>query len=310
MKLVLDTLERPTSRLLVVVIGFLIAGIGLAEPDLGSIHPNIVVIAGYAISILGLMLILVAHNASIKRNNEVIEEIDRTLNRYSTLSRIERSSNSQSDIIRKTACSTLISLVDKDIPELAQAIYSFQKTGTTQLQLDDNYLAKNSPFELLKLLPPGSIWLGVSLLDQANWQSDHLRGFLDRSRSMCAGNRLHMCRIYAHDGTRPRVSKDMIDRDERAGINLKFLDLLKFKGASLPRDLTLIVKNKLGSANKLIEKLNNPKSKIDYEAIGALVFEIDRNRALSKVTLYTGGSTAFDGYFNDFRHWWSSSLIP
>ena len=305
----LDRLLHPMVGPVFALVGLACAGWGLAPASSSNSSGLGISFLGYCITIIGFIVTLYKSSRSIQLNDELLKKIEPEIKRYSTVTKIERSLNEQTDIIKKTACKTLIALVDNDIPKLADDIYSFQKNESETLVLDDNYLTRNSPLELLSLLEDGSIWLGVSRINKANWDSHHLHRFLVKSRTLSSQKRLFMRRIYADDGNGFPVSENMRAADVHAGIELRWLR--EKNGDGVPPDLTLILRSSANPNDAMVDGLDkvlySQNAAVSVQAVGALVFDIDRSKSLTTVTLYSGDSIEFSHYFQQYRVWWSKS---
>jgi len=106
------------------------------------------------------------------------------------------SGNESSEPIHKMARNALISLLAGPYTTLVQDLNRFSSKGSDHLTFDSRRLAELSTAELVELLPPGSVWCGITRVASKAWQGEALQRYLLRSRQKVRGGEMKMFRIY------------------------------------------------------------------------------------------------------------------
>ena len=263
---------------------------------------------GYGITLYGILLVLYRSNMTAEDTANVLGRFETQISRLIRLFEIEKMTNDQNDIIRKSALQTLAGYINITIPSLTEQVKSFQEKDSTSLQLTNRDLVERSPLDLLKLLPNGSVWLGISLMNQQNWRTTHLNNFVAESRNLTSTRKLLMRRIYVSEGKDIAVTPAMISEDIQAGIQLKHLPE---NGAGLvpdPKDISLVWEpSKTNDRATIPAQLTIPPSPDLYRPVGALLFELDSHNALVQVTIFHAESTEFRSYVRHFTSCWEQA---
>ena len=253
------------------------------------------------ITLFGVFSILIISTTVVKNVEILLKKLQADGRPFSQRLEITDIGDSQDDIMRKTAVFALTSHLDNTIQNLTEKIRHFQEDGNDSMVFENVDMIKRTPLELLKLLPNGSVWCGISRISESNWNDSILHDFVAVSRESCRQGKLMMYRVYATRGEELPVSESMIRDDQRMNVNLKQY-IIPEGDEKGPEDVSLVWK----PFNPEIEHNENsiPPNEARFKRVGALAFEIDRQNSLAKVTLYPARSVAFKNYLVRFERCW------
>jgi hypothetical protein len=208
---------------------------------------------------------------------------------------------------------TISSLLLKDLPRTATQFYKMGEGKEDKLTLTEHQLVDNFLLHLIKALPDGSIWFGITRLQNlAAWRrKSTTAAYYDFQRIAEIRTRnqaLSYFRLWAFDDEKHvQAMRDVMDRQCEAGFQARIS-----VGRSLD-DISMIwIPTKPMQKALAVRDLNAPIDEMDekadlYQSLCAIKFEARGGRELDEMTIFSPSNDAFRRLCIHFQENWKTA---
>ena len=298
-----------------VVIFFVNAAEGPLSHEIWGIVGPALTLAGFIYQLFLSGLKIESFSEEIKgyesKLDKAVEEVKRDLKIVASATEAFAASNEDTmpqNEIQKMASESVNTFLRKYYKGLVRSVNEFHSDVEHCIEFDHRDLIVKSVVELERLLPDGSIWCGVSLISDSEWDDGALKDFLLRSRERAKRDKLFMFRVYAtpnHEVQDEDSISALAKDDQDSGVQVQIN-----KSSENLKDISLAWRPKEGVklSRKRIDSIKaNPFEKIEefYDSVGLLVFDVVDGR-LRKLTAHSPGSIAFDTEYVRFKNAWTA----
>ena len=203
---------------------------------------------------------------------------------------------------------TLKELVIETYSEAAKSFTTLKETRGGSLQLQERSIINMFLLNLAHALPPKSVWLGTSRLQDVRAWNEHSAEasyhlFEQKIETRVTASDLSCFRLFCYeDGQRLEQMTSVLRRQAEIGIKVR--TLLK---RPLPADMTLLWVPKAKLAAKIDSGDPIRYLEQNFEPVCGLKFEIRNDAEVSKMTLSGPTSTDFEDLKIAFSRAWEAA---